>query len=102
MENKKLLTEISRIKEIMKLPINEASMMQLNKTNYSNLKYDSDGTQTDSVNKALLDDINAAAKKVGLVATITTAKSGHNMYTKGSKNVSRHMDGTGIDVAILD
>lgn len=78
------------------------TMSQLNQTNYSNLKYDNDATKTDSVNKALLDDINAAAKSAGLVATITTARSGHNKNVKGSKRVSRHMNGTGVDVAILN
>ena len=80
----------------------ELNLVKLNTTSYSNLKFDSDGTQNDSVNKPLLDDINAAAKSVGIVATITTAKTGHNRTTKGSKNVSRHMNGTGVDVAILD
>ena len=80
----------------------ELNLVKLNTTSYSNLKFDSDGTQNDSVNKPLLDDINAAAKSVGIVATITTAKTGHNRTTKGSNNVSRHMNGTGVDVAILD
>jgi hypothetical protein len=102
MKEKKVLKEIARIKDLIKSPLNEVSLMQLNKTDYSNLKYDKDGTQTDAVNQSLLDDINAAAKKAGITATITTAKTGHNTYTKGSKNVSRHMNGTGVDVAILN
>lgn len=83
--------------------INEAlNLVRLDTTNYSNLKYDSDGTQKDTVNKALLDDIQAAAKSVGIVATITTAKTGHNKLVKSGKSVSRHMDGTGVDVAVLN
>jgi len=82
--------------------IKELNMVKLNNTSYSNLKFDSDGTQNDSVNKALLDDIDRAARAAGLVATITTAKTGHNKLTKGSNNVSRHMNGTGVDIAILD
>ena len=78
------------------------TMSKLSQTNYSNLKYDNDATKNDSVNKALLDDINAAAKSVGIVATITTAKSGHNKNVKGSNRTSRHMNGTGVDVAILN
>jgi len=85
-----------------KFIVESLTMSQLNKTNYTNLKYDNDATKTDSVNKALLDDINAAAKSVGIVATITTARSGHNRNVKGSKRVSRHMNGTGVDVAILN
>ena len=82
--------------------VESLTMSQLNKTNYTHLKYDNDATKNDSVNKALLDDINSAAKSVGIVATITTAKSGHKTYVKGSKRVSRHMNGTGVDVAILN
>lgn len=78
------------------------TMVKLNQTDYDNLKYDNDNTKNDSVNKALLDDINAAAKSVGIVATITTAKSGHNKNVKGSNRTSRHMNGTGVDVAILN
>lgn len=102
MNEKKIISEITRLRGIMQIPLNEVSLVQLNKTDYSNLKYDKDGTHTDSVNQALLDDINAAAKKAGLVVTITTAKTGHSTYTKGNKNISRHMNGTGVDVAILD
>jgi hypothetical protein len=79
-----------------------ATFVKLNSTGYGNVKYDNDGTQNDSVNKALLDDIQTAAKSVGIVATITTAKTGHNRTVKGSNNVSRHMNGTGVDVAILN
>lgn len=85
-----------------KFIVESLTMSQLSKTNYTNLKYDNDATKNDTVNKALLDDINAAAKSVGIVATITTARSGHNRNVKGSNRVSRHMSGTGVDVAILN
>jgi LAS superfamily LD-carboxypeptidase LdcB len=104
-ENDIIKEIISKYDDILnnKNIINEdLNLVKLNSTNYPNLKFDRDGTQNDSVNKPLLDDINAAAKSVGVVATITTAKTGHNRLTKGSKNVSRHMNGTGVDVAILD
>lgn len=78
------------------------NLVKLSDTGYSNVKYDTDGTQNDSINKPLLDDIQAAAKSVGIVATITTAKTGHNQNVKDSKNISRHMNGTGLDVAILN
>ena len=104
--NKNYIKEIiSKYDDILskKNIINEdLNLVKLNSTSYPNLKFDRDGTQNDSVNKPLLDDINAAAKSVGVVATITTAKTGHNRLTKGSKNVSRHMNGTGVDIAILD
>ena len=78
------------------------NLVPLNRTNFSNLKYDNDNTKNDSVNQALLDDIQAAAKSVGIVATITTAKSGHNRLVKSGRATSRHMNGTGVDVAILN
>ncbi len=77
------------------------AMTQLKTISYPNLKIDFDGTQNDFVNDGLLDDLNKAAAAAGLIATITTAKTGHDFFTK-SKNKSRHMDGTGVDIAILD
>ena len=104
--NKNYIKEIiSKYDDILsnKNIINEDfNLVKLSSTSYSNLKYDKDGTQNDSVNKPLLDDINSAAKSVGVVATITTAKTGHNRTVKGSKSISRHMNGTGVDVAILE
>ena len=78
-----------------------ATFVKLNSTGYSNVKYDTDGTQNDSVNKALIDDIQSAAKSAGVTVTITTAKTGHKQKTK-SGYPSRHMNGTGVDVAILN
>ena len=99
---KEIISKYDNIVNNKNIINDELNLVKLNTTSYSNLKFDSDGTQNDSVNKPLLDDINAAAKSVGIVATITTAKTGHNRTTKGSNNVSRHMNGTGVDVAILD
>ena len=96
---KKLNEDISRMKTLMN--INEISMVKLETTSYSNVKFDTDGTENDEVNKALLDDLQKAAKSVGVVATITTAKTGHS-YLTSSKSVSRHNFGTAVDVAILN
>lgn len=90
-------TTILENKSILK----EFETMRLSDTNYSNVKYDNDATRNDSVNKALLDDIQQAASNVGIVATITTAKSGHNEKTK-SGYTSRHMSGAGVDIALLN
>jgi len=79
----------------------ELNLVKLGTTGYSNAKYDTDGTQNDFVNKPLLDDIQNAAKSAGIVATITTAKTGHNEKTT-TGNISRHMNGTGVDVSILN
>jgi biotin carboxyl carrier protein len=81
--------------------LSELELVQLNDTNYSNLKYDNDGTQSDSVNKPLLDDIDAAAKAAGLTATVTTASTGHSIKTK-TGNTSRHGQQTAVDIAILN
>jgi peptidoglycan hydrolase-like protein with peptidoglycan-binding domain len=80
--------------------VNEA-FIQLNDTSYSNVKFDTDGTQYDQVNQALLDDLQAAASKADIVATITTAKSGHSDTTT-SGNQSRHSTNTAVDIAILN
>lgn len=87
LENKSLLKEFDSIRLV--------------DTNYSNVKFDNDSTRNDSVNKALLDDIQQAASNVGIVATITTAKSGHKEKTT-SGNTSRHMSGAGVDIALLN
>jgi len=80
--------------------VNEA-FVQLNDTSYSNVKFDSDGTQYDQVNQALLYDLQAAASKANVVVTITTAKSGHSDTTT-SGNQSRHSTNTAVDIAILN
>ena len=81
--------------------LSELELVKLNDTNYSNLKYDSDGTQFDSVNKPLLDDLDAASKAAGITTTITTASTGHSIKTK-TGNTSRHGQQTAVDIAILN
>ena len=57
---------------------------------------------SDKINDVLLSDINAATKAAGLTkSSITTAVSGHRETTK-SGNTSRHMNGTGVDIAIIN
>ena len=89
-----ILNEFDEIKERLEL-------IQLDDTSYSNVKFDNDATKYDEVNKALLTDIQTAATNAGVVATITTAKSGHDMNTK-SGHLSRHQTNTAVDVAIID
>ena len=88
LENKKFITE-------------SIEYVKLEDTNYSNVNHDNDGTQNDSVNKALLDDIESAAKSVGITATITTAKTGHKRTTT-TGNISTHTTGNGVDIAKLN
>jgi hypothetical protein len=54
-----------------------------------------------TINPYLLQSIASACKATGIVATITTAKTGHNINAKGGKE-SRHWKGTGVDIAILN
>lgn len=79
----------------------EMDMVTLSDTSYSNVKFDNDSTKNDSVNQALLDDIEKAASSVGIVATITTAKSGHSLKTING-NESRHGFGVAVDISILN
>ena len=98
--NQILIEEINKNKRLMNLLEND--LVKLSNTSYSNVKYDNDATKNDLVTKALLDDIQKAADSVGVTATITTAKSGHNAHVKGSKRTSRHMSNVAVDVAILN
>jgi hypothetical protein len=88
LENKNLIREALNI-------------VPLAQTNYSHVKYDYDNTKNDSVNKPLLDDMQAAGQSVDVVLTITTAKSGHGAKTK-SGNVSRHTKQTAVDISKLN
>ena len=94
----KLIVTESQYTEILKEGL---TMVTLGSVADKDVKPDNDATKNDSVNKALVDDIRTAAKKAGVAATITTAKSGHKKMVKSGKSVSRHMNGTGVDVAIV-
>ena len=85
--------EINSIKKLMNITEEEISVKD---GEYSIITTDGDATSTDKINKALLDDIEAAAKIAGVKPVITTASSGHN-----SSN-SRHSDRTAVDIAIID
>jgi hypothetical protein len=56
---------------------------------------------SDSVNKALLDDLQTAAAKAGITVTITTASTGHNTKTS-TGNDSRHGQKTAVDIALIN
>jgi hypothetical protein len=55
----------------------------------------------DTINTALLQDVQAAAKSAGLKVDITTAVSGHGTKTK-SGNTSRHPSGNAVDIAKIN
>ena len=88
LENKKMIS------------LDETSVV-LKNTNYSNVKFDTDGTQNDMVNQALLDDIQKAASSAGVTVTITTAISGHGAET-ASGNKSRHPSGNAVDISVVN
>jgi len=93
--------ETGRRTEKPKEKVVEKDLVQLRDTNYSRVKYDLDGTQFDKVNKKLLDDLQLAAEKADVVLTITTAKSGHRIWTALGFE-SRHMKNIAVDISILN
>lgn len=99
--NKDILSIYEEILTNNRNIISELELVQLNDTNYSNVKYDNDGTHLDSVNKPLLDDLNTAAKSAGIVATVTTATTGHPSATNKA-STSRHPKKTAVDIAMLN
>lgn len=78
--------------------INE-EMISVKDGGYSSITTDNDSTVSDKINKALLDDIETAARSVGLKPVITTASSGHP--DEGTSK-SRHSQQTAVDIAIID
>jgi|LakMenEpi03Aug12_release.lakeMendotaPanAssembly.Ray.scaffolds.fasta_scaffold42954_7 hypothetical protein len=90
--------EINSIKKLMKITEEEISVKD---GEYSIITTDGDATSTDKINKALLDDIEAAAKMAGVKPVITTASSGHSEKTISGTR-SRHSDRTAVDIAIID
>ena len=99
-EVNKIISVYSTILENKSI-LKEFNLVRLSDTNYPNVKYDNDATRNDEVNQALLEDIQQAASNVNIIATITTAKSGHREKTK-SGHTSRHMSGAGVDIALLN
>ena len=82
------------------------AVSKVNSSLYTNLEFPTGVTAgaspgTDSINDVLLKDIDAASKAAGLKVSITTAVSGHKETTK-SGNTSRHTNGTGVDIAIIN
>jgi hypothetical protein len=96
----KINTSLNSILENKKL-ISELNTVTLKDTSYPNVKFDTDGTQNDKVNKALLDDLQKAASSAGIVVTITSAKTGHSSKTS-SNTASRHAKQTAVDIALIN
>jgi biotin carboxyl carrier protein len=71
---------------------------------YDNVDFENIGhgnPSSDNINTALLQDVQAAAKSVGLKVDVTTAVSGHGTKTK-SGNTSRHPSGNAVDIAKIN
>ena len=79
--------------------LNEA-FINAGSTNYSHLKFSSKSS-SDNLSQALLDDIQAAASSVNVVAKVTTANTGHS-YLTTSGNVSRHTKNIAVDIGYLN
>jgi hypothetical protein len=90
--------EINSIRKLMNITEEEISVKD---GEYNIITTDGDATSTDKINKALLDDIEVAAKMVGVKPVITTASSGHSEKTTSGTR-SRHSDRTAVDIAIID
>ena len=92
--------EISRIKELINLNESSSKYSKVVDT-YDNVDF-KDGIvgnsrpSQDSINPALLKDIDVAAKNAGVKVSVTTAVSGHNSLP------SRHPDGNAVDIAIIN
>jgi hypothetical protein len=91
-----LLKEIAAIKKQISL-LEDFVMPQ--DVSYSNITF-TDKAKTDKVNRALLDDVNLAAKRAGLGIRIGTITTGHPSMTSGKS--SRHPDGIAVDVDMID
>lgn len=75
-------------------------MVTPSQASYSNIKF-AKRTQNDQINKALLDDLEAAAKMAGVDITVDFAKTGHGKSTKNG-NVSRHWINSAVDIDFID
>jgi len=91
-----LREEINSMRKLMNIT---EDLISVKDGGYSYINTDNDATSTDKINKALLDDIEVAAKIAGVKPTITTASSGHP--DEGTNN-SRHSQQTAVDIAIID
>jgi hypothetical protein len=82
------------------------TVSKVNSSLYTNLAFPTGVTVgaspgTDSIDDALLKDIDTASKAAGLKVSITTAVSGHKETTK-SGNKSRHSTGNAVDIAMIN
>jgi len=66
---------------------------------YPNIKF-ANRTLNDSLNKALLDDINSAAASIGAIVTVDFAKTLHRKFVKPGV-ISRHWRNLAVDIDFI-
>jgi len=88
-----LFEDISKMKSLMTIL---EDYITVDDGGYDFINSDKDATRYDKINRALLNDINKAAKKTGIEVTITTASSGHKTQK------SRHGTGDAVDIALIN
>lgn len=91
----------SRLKKWVGSVFEEIDLVKLGDMDYTNLTHDGDGTQYDMVNRALLDDINLACERGGIIAKIHFAQHGHPSMTN-KKSMSRHKKNIAVDISSID
>jgi len=94
--DKKIITEIERNKELMGVGDDYENLPKINDT-YPNIDFHV-RTKNDRLNPKLLNDIQTAAAKAGIIATVNYAKTGHDKYTDNG-SISRHWNGLGVDIS---
>jgi len=88
-----LFEDISKMKSLMTIL---EDYITVDDGGYDFINSDKDATRYDKINRALLNDINKAAKETGIEVTITTASSGHKTQK------SRHGTGDAVDIALIN
>lgn len=91
-----LLKEIAQIKR--QISLLEDFVMPKD-VSYSNIEF-TDNSKSDKVNRALLDDINKAAKQAGIKARVGTITKNHPSLKSGKD--SRHPSGMAVDIDMVN
>lgn len=91
-----LREELTKMRSLMKL--NE-DLIKFADGDYQNIEIGSDITG-ELINRALLDDLEQAAKTVGLKPKITTVKTDHPSAQTGKG--SRHKSNQAVDISVID
>lgn len=91
-----LLKEIAQIKR--QISLLEDFVMPKDVT-YSNIEF-TDNSKSDKVNRALLDDVNKAAKQAGIKARVGTITKNHPSLKTGKDSL--HPSGMAVDIDMVN